>query len=87
MQSRVGQLNKEVVERHVIGLCIEIILILVLFVVFARRRNTQERLDTLQRPGHFMNGHGPPKMAIEDSKHYKDNKIDPASKCCCVAVR
>lgn len=79
MQSRVGQLNKEVVERHVIGLCIEIILILVLFVVFARRRNTQERLDTLQRPGHFMNGHGPPKMAIEDSKHYKDNKIDPAS--------
>lgn len=87
MAARMGRLNKEVVERHVIGLCIELIAILLLFVVFVRRRNTQERSSTLQRSGYYMNGHGPPTLAIEDSNHNKNKEIDPTSRFCCKEVK
>ena len=87
MAARMGRLNKEVVERHVIGLCIELIAILLLFVVFVRRRNTQERSSTLQRSGYYMNGHGPPTLAIEDSNRNKNKEIDPTSRFCCKEVK
>lgn len=87
MAARMGRLNKEVVERHVIGLCIELIAILLLFAVFVRRRNTQERSSTLQRSGYYMNGHGPLTLAIEDSNHNKNKEIDPTSRFCCKEVK
>lgn len=78
MKARMDPLNKEVMERHIIGLCIEIVLILVLFLMFARRRNNQEIPDSPRRAGAFMNGHGPPRLAIEDGRHYHDDMMDPA---------
>ena len=77
MKAHMGSLNKEVMERHVIGLCIEIVLILVLFIVFARRRNNQEISDAPRRSAPFMNGHGPPRLAIEDGNHNKDTTLYP----------
>ena len=61
MKARMDPLNKEVMERHVIGLCIEIVLILLLFILFTKRNNNQVT----------SNSNGPPRLAIEDSKRSK----------------
>ena len=71
MKARMDPLNKVVMERHVIGLCIEIVLILLLFILFAKRNNNQETPNSPGRSVHLMNGHGPPRLAIEDSKRSK----------------
>ncbi|CAH3166821.1 unnamed protein product [Porites lobata] len=71
MKARMDPLNKEVMERHVIGLCIEIVLILLLFILFAKRNNNQVTSNSPGRSAHLMNGHGPPRLAIEDSKRSK----------------
>ena len=71
MKARIDPLNKEVRERHVIGLCIEIVLILLLFILFAKRNNNQVTSNSPGRSAHLMNGHGPPRLAIEDSKRSK----------------
>ena len=76
MKARMDPLNKEVMERHVIGLCIEVVLIMMLFVVFARRNNNQNIPDTPREPVHFMNGKGPPRLAIEDGRK-KDSNFQP----------
>ena len=65
-------LNKEVIERHVIGLCIEIALILVLFILFAKRNNNRAISNAPRGPMHIMNGHGPPRLAIENGRCNKD---------------
>ena len=71
MKARMDPLNKEVMERHVIGLCIEVVLILLLFILFAKKNNNQVTFNSPGRSVHFMNGHGPPRLAIEDSKRSK----------------
>ncbi|KAM7435877.1 hypothetical protein ABFA07_014262 [Porites harrisoni] len=75
MKARMDPLNKEVIERHVIGLCIEIVLILLLFVLFAKRNNNQVTSNSPGRSVHLMNGHGPPRLAIEDSKRSKSTVL------------
>ena len=80
MKSRMDPLNKEVMERHVIGLCIEIVLILMLFLVFAKRNNSHNVPDTPRGSGHHMNGKGPPRLAIEDG--HKDNVFQPTGTFC-----
>lgn len=80
MKARMDPLNKEVMERHVIGLCIEIVLILMLFVVFAKRNNGHNIPDPPRESGHHMNGKGPPRLAIEDG--HKDNGFQPPGKFC-----
>ena len=80
MKARMDPLNKEVMERHVIGLCIEIVLILMLFVVFAKRNNNHNIPDTPRGSGHHMNGKGPPRLAIEDG--HKDNVFKPTGEFC-----
>ena len=79
MKARMDPLNKEVMERHVIGLCIEIVLILMLFVVFAKRNNNPNIPDTPREAVHVMNGKGPPRLAIEDG-HNKGTTLQPTSK-------
>ena len=69
MKARMDPLNKEVMERHVIGLCIEIALILMLFVLFAKRNNNNNIPEIPRESGHFMNGKGPPRLAIEDGRN------------------
>lgn len=81
MKARMDPLNKEVMERHVIGLCIEIVLILMLFVVFAKRNKNHNIPDTPRGSGHFMNGKGPPRLAIEDG-HNKDSVFQSTGKFC-----
>ncbi|KAJ7389002.1 hypothetical protein OS493_034391 [Desmophyllum pertusum] len=76
MKARMDPLNKEVMERHVIGLCIEIVLILMLFVVFAKRNNNPNIPDTPREAVHVMNGKGPPRLAIEDG-HNKGTTLQP----------
>ena len=78
IKAREDSLNKEVIERHVVGLCIEIVLILVLFMVFARRRNNQEIHVPPRRSVHLLNGHGPPRLAIEDGSTNKETNITSA---------
>lgn len=80
MKARMDPLNKEVMERHVIGLCIEIVLILMLFIVFTKRNNNHNVPGTPRGSGHCMNGNGPPKLAIEDV--HKDDVFHPAGKFC-----
>ena len=80
MKARMDPLNKEVMERHVIGLCIEIVLILMLFVVFAKRNNNHNVPDTRREPVHIMNGKGPPRLAIEDGRRNKDSTFQPTGK-------
>ena len=80
MKARMDPLNKEVMERHVIGLCIEIVLILMLFVVFAKRNNSHNIPDTPGGSVHHVNGKGPPRLAIEDG--HKDNVFQPTGKFC-----
>ena len=75
MKARMDPLNKEVMERHVIGLCIEIVLILLLFLLFAKRNNNQMTSNSPGRSVHLMNGHGPPRLAIEDSKRSKSTVL------------
>lgn len=72
MKARMDPLNKEVIERHVIGLCIEIALILVLFILFAKRNNNRAISNAPRGPMHIMNGHGPPRLAIENGRCNKD---------------
>ena len=71
MKARMDPLNKAVMERHVIGLCIEIVLILLLFILFAKRNNNQVTSNSPGRSVHFMNGHCLPRLAIKDSKRSK----------------
>ena len=80
MKARMDPLNKEVMERHVIGLCIEIVLILMLFVVFAKRKNNHNIPDSPRGSGHCLNGKGPPRLAIEDG--HKDNVFQPTGTVC-----
>lgn len=75
MKARTDPLNKEVMERHVIGLCIEIVLILLLFILFAKRNNNQDTSNSSGRSVHLMNGHGPPRLAIEDGKRSKSTVL------------
>ncbi|KAL9987720.1 hypothetical protein ACROYT_G002070 [Oculina patagonica] len=76
MKARMDPLNKEVMERHVIGLCIEVVLIVMLFIVFAKRNNNRNVPDTPREPVHIMNGKGPPRLAITDGR-YKDSTFQP----------
>lgn len=77
MKARMDPLNKEVMERHVIGLFIEIALILLLFFVFTKRNNNNNNNnipEALRESEHFLNGKGPPRLAIEDD-HNKTSII------------
>ena len=82
MKARMDPLNKEVMERHVIGLCIEIALILFLFLVFTKRNNNNNNNNIPEargESGHFVNGNGPPRFAIEDD-HNKTSTIHTTGK-------
>lgn len=72
--------NKEVMERYVIGLCIEIVLILMLFVVFVKRNNSYNVFDIFSGLGYYMNGKGFLRLVIEDG--YKNNVFQLIGKFC-----
>lgn len=70
MAEKMHRLNQEVMERHIVGLFLEIVLIIVVLAILRRRDRARiASLAQTVRANTIINGHGPPRLTANVSKY------------------